>query len=106
MGAREDGMPLRISEPERSEAPRAGAGEREDGSREGGWEPHQSDLGNTPPELCATGTQYPFLPTTKLASDETIEVMTQMSQVIFDHEPQRHRMVCSNAARILQDAFG
>ena len=36
-GAREDGMPLRISEPERSEAPRAGAGEREDGSREGGW---------------------------------------------------------------------
>ncbi len=47
-GAREDGMPLRISEPERSEAPRAGPGEREDGSREGGWEPRQSDLGNTP----------------------------------------------------------
>ncbi len=43
-------MPLRISEPERSEAPRAGPGEREDGSREGVWEPRQSDLGNTPPK--------------------------------------------------------
>ena len=60
----------------------------------------------TRPRNSKPGTQYPFLPTTNLASDETIEVMPQMSQVIFDHEPQRHRMVCSNAARILQDAFG
>ncbi len=36
-GGRENGMPLRISEPERSEAPRAGAGERESGRREPGF---------------------------------------------------------------------
>ncbi len=53
-------MPLRISEPERSEAPRAGSGGREDGSREGGWEPRQSGLGNTPPELETRNDGVPF----------------------------------------------
>ncbi len=54
-GAREDGMPLRISEPERSEAPRAGPGEREDGSIGSGFRVSGPEDQSTPgfqPKRC------------------------------------------------------